>query len=98
MILEEFERSGVCVAEFARRTGLNYSTLAGWVQRYRQTRLRIFTQALLDQGVQPVEAFALSHASTATNTFKLPEKLSMMRPAFPRPSITPPPTPPGSPC
>ena len=40
MILEEFERSGVCVAEFARRTGLNYSTLAGWVQRYRASRPR----------------------------------------------------------
>src|SRR5262249_44550877 len=46
MILEEFERSGVCVAEFARRTGLNYSTLAGWVQRYRQSRPRKRAQAM----------------------------------------------------
>ena len=34
-ILAEFERSGVSATQFARRTGLKYSTLAGWVHRYR---------------------------------------------------------------
>lgn len=38
LILAEFERSGVSGAQFARRTGLKYSTLAGWVQRYRRTK------------------------------------------------------------
>lgn len=44
LILEEFERSGVSGAEFARRSGLKYSTLAGWRHRHgrshRPGRLR----------------------------------------------------------
>ena len=43
-ILDEFERSGVSGAEFARRSGLKYSTLAGWRHRHgrshRPGRLR----------------------------------------------------------
>ncbi len=38
LILAEFERSGVSAARFAKRTGLKYSTLAGWLQRYRRTK------------------------------------------------------------
>lgn len=38
VILAEFERSGLSAAQFAQRTGLKYSTLAGWVQRYRRTK------------------------------------------------------------
>jgi transposase-like protein len=38
IILAEFERSGVSGAQFARQTGLKYSTLAGWLVRYRRTK------------------------------------------------------------
>jgi transposase-like protein len=38
LILDEFERSEVSAAEFARRSGLKYSTLAGWRQRHRRTK------------------------------------------------------------
>jgi hypothetical protein len=38
VILTGFERSGLSAAEFARRTGLKYSTFALWVQRYRRTK------------------------------------------------------------
>jgi transposase-like protein len=38
VILAEFERSGVSAAQFAKLTGLKYSTLAGWLQRYRRTK------------------------------------------------------------
>jgi transposase-like protein len=38
VILGEFERSGMSAAQFARRTGLKYSTFAFWVQRYRRTK------------------------------------------------------------
>jgi len=38
VILAEFERSGVSAARFAKLTGLKYSTLAGWLQRYRRTQ------------------------------------------------------------
>ena len=38
LILAEFERSGASAAQFAQRTGLRYSTLAGWLQRYRRTK------------------------------------------------------------
>ncbi len=37
-VLAEFERSGTSAAQFARRIGLKYSTLAGWLQRYRRTK------------------------------------------------------------
>jgi len=55
-ILTEFERSGVCAAQFAKVTGLKYSTLAGWLQRYRRAkpkpapkRLRLL-EAVVDPG------------------------------------------------
>lgn len=38
VILAEFERSGVSATQFAKQTGLKYSTLAGWLQRYRRTK------------------------------------------------------------
>jgi transposase-like protein len=38
VILSEYERSGVSAAQFARQTGLKYSTLAGWLVRYRRTK------------------------------------------------------------
>ena len=38
LILSEFERSGMSAAGFARRSGLKYSTLAGWLQRYRRAK------------------------------------------------------------
>ena len=38
LILDEFERSGVSGAEFARRSGLKYSTLAGWRHRHRPSQ------------------------------------------------------------
>ena len=37
LILTEFERSGMSAAQFARRTGLKYSTFAAWLQRCRRT-------------------------------------------------------------
>jgi len=40
IILREFERNGVSATQFAQRTGLKYSTLAGWLQRYRRTKTR----------------------------------------------------------
>lgn len=38
VILTEFERSRVSAAQFAERTGVKYSTFAGWVQRYRRAK------------------------------------------------------------
>jgi len=38
VILAQFEHSGMSAAQFARQTGLKYSTLAAWVQRYRRTK------------------------------------------------------------
>lgn len=37
-LLDEFERSGLCGAEFARHAGVKYPTFAGWVQRRRHER------------------------------------------------------------
>lgn len=38
VIIAQFENSGMSAAQFARRTGLKYSTFAAWVQRYRRTK------------------------------------------------------------
>jgi transposase-like protein len=38
LILAEFERSGMSATRFAKQTGLKYSTLAGWLQRYRRAK------------------------------------------------------------
>ena len=38
VILAEFARSGLSATQFARQTGLKYSTFALWVQRYRRTK------------------------------------------------------------
>ena len=37
-VLDEFERSGLTGAKFARLAGINYQTFAGWVQRRKLTR------------------------------------------------------------
>jgi AraC-like DNA-binding protein len=37
-MLDEFEKSGMSGAQFARLTGLNYSSFQNWVQRRRHTR------------------------------------------------------------
>ena len=38
LILAEFERSGVSAVQFAKRSGLKYATLAGWVARERRSK------------------------------------------------------------
>ena len=55
VILAEFERSGVSAAQFAKVTGLKYSTLAGWLQRHRrsQSRKRQQPVRLLEAMVEP---------------------------------------------
>jgi hypothetical protein len=37
-LLDEFERSGLKGAEFARTAGINYQTFAGWLQQRRHAR------------------------------------------------------------
>jgi hypothetical protein len=37
-LLDEFERSGISGAEFARIVGINYQTFASWVQARRNNR------------------------------------------------------------
>jgi transposase-like protein len=55
IILAEFERSGVSGAQFAKLTGLKYSTLAGWLQRYRRGKSKSSPSAmrLLEAVVEP---------------------------------------------
>lgn len=37
-LVEEFDRSGISAAQFARLAGLKYSTFAAWVNRQRRAR------------------------------------------------------------
>ena len=55
-ILDEFERSVESAAGFAKRTGLKYSTLAGWLARYRRPKpvRRVVPLRLLEVVVDPV--------------------------------------------
>src|ERR1700689_521141 len=57
LILAEFERSGISAARFAKRTGLKYSTLAGWLQRYHRTKpqTRAPQVRLLEAVVEPAQ-------------------------------------------
>jgi len=59
-ILEEFERSGESAAGFAKRTGLKYSTLAGWLVRYRRPKpvRRVEPLRLLEAVVDPAQSVA----------------------------------------
>jgi hypothetical protein len=42
-LLDEFEKSGVSAAKFARLVGINYATFAGWAQQRRKDRASIST-------------------------------------------------------
>jgi len=53
LILREFERSGMSAARFAQRSGMKYSTLAGWLQRYRRRPRRSPAMRLLEAVVAP---------------------------------------------
>jgi transposase-like protein len=55
IILGEFERSGLSAVQFAQQTGLKYSTLAGWLQRYRRSQSpgRARAVRLLEAVVEP---------------------------------------------
>ena len=63
-ILDEFEKGGVSAAQFARITGLKYSTLAGWLQRDRRAKSKSrkgersslhLVEAVVDQARRPGE-------------------------------------------
>jgi hypothetical protein len=61
LILDEFERSEVSAAEFARRSGLRYSTLAGWRQRHRRSkRLRRLRPVRLLEAMLPTAPLPVS--------------------------------------
>jgi hypothetical protein len=66
VILAEFERSGVSAAQFAKVSGIKYSTLAGWLQRQRRAKpkgrprsVRLL-EAVVEQARLPV-----AHSGTA---------------------------------
>lgn len=40
-VLARFEQSGMSAAKFAVVSGIKYSTLAGWLQRYRRPKSRV---------------------------------------------------------
>jgi transposase-like protein len=39
-VLAQFEQSGLSAARFAAEAGIKYSTLAGWLQRYRRAKAK----------------------------------------------------------
>jgi len=76
-LVDEFERSGMSGAQFARLTGLNYSSFQNWVQRRRKGRVagasepgpvagagsvRLF-EAVVESGKEPIRPPALPAAS-----------------------------------
>ena len=67
VILAEFGHSGLSAARFAQQTGLKYSTLAGWVQRYRRTK-----RPRRSQPVRLLEAVVSSPPAAAVLPVQLP--------------------------
>jgi hypothetical protein len=55
-VLEEFEKCGVSAAQFARVTGLKYTTLAGWLQRERRAKSKSSKSPEAGSGLRLVEA------------------------------------------
>lgn len=64
-ILAEFERSGVSAAEFAKQSGIKYSTFAGWLQRRRRAKPKGQPPAmrLLEAVVEQAQGGAVSSAA-----------------------------------
>ena len=58
-VLAKFEQSGMSAAKFAAVAGIKYSTLAGWLQRYRRRKPRVTSKR-----VRWVEAVIGPNAST----------------------------------
>jgi lambda repressor-like predicted transcriptional regulator len=65
-ILAGFERSGVSAAEFAKQSGIKYSTFAGWLQRHRRAKPKgqPSVMRLLEAVVEQTQGGAASSASS----------------------------------
>ena len=63
-VLAQFEQSGLSAAKFAKVAGLKYSTLAGWLQRYRRSKPkgRRGRLRLLEAVIDPAGSAALTAA------------------------------------
>lgn len=63
-VLVQFEQSGLSAAKFAKVAGLKYSTLAGWLQRYRRSKPkgRRGRMRLLEAVIDPAGSAALTAA------------------------------------
>jgi len=63
-VLAQFEQSGLSAAKFAKVAGLKYSTLAGWLQRYRRSKPkgRPGRMRLLEAVIDPAGSAALTAA------------------------------------
>jgi len=63
-ILVQFEQSGLSAAKFAKVAGLKYSTLAGWLQRYRRSKPkgRLGRLRLLEAVMDPADSAAATGA------------------------------------
>lgn len=61
-VLAQFEQSGLSAAKFAKVAGLKYSTLAGWLQRYRRSKpkRRPGRMRLLEAVIDPAGSAALT--------------------------------------
>lgn len=73
-LLDEFERSGLPAARFAKAAGINYQTFATWVQRrrhagghYEQARLRESSAVRLVEVALPA-AVSMPHPALSTAT------------------------------
>jgi hypothetical protein len=70
-LLDEFEKSGVSGAEFARLAGLKYSSFQNWVQRRRRRRVEVG----VPNGVGELAAAAASPARLERGPVRLFEAL-----------------------
>ncbi len=73
-LLDEFERSGLPAARFAKAAGINYQTFATWVQRrrhaggqYERARLRESSAVRLVEVALPA-AVSMPHPAMSTAT------------------------------
>jgi transposase-like protein len=71
-LVEEFSRSGLSAAEFARMAGIKYSTFANWLQEWRKARPPVVEPSrevlVGDAGIRLLEAVVEDRAHGTTGS------------------------------
>lgn len=69
-LLDEFEKSGLSAAKFARLAGINYATFAGWAQQRRKDRASSVNTAMAARPLPEVNELPATASATPIRLFE----------------------------